>query len=169
MTNQPMHLTNRQKILYFVLTVSSWYACVTLANSSLEILLITVVLVNFISAKKLSGVIDKKLFIKALFIGLGFDQLALSMGIIKIPALPVLPLWLVALWIIFVLSLPFYRTILNGNSKKAAVLGAVFGPLSYWSGKCFDVLEFSSLWFLLLYGVFWAGYMYYFTCNNPKS
>lgn len=153
----------KKRYLFLTLNFISWFACVIFANTSFEVFTISVVLLNVFSAKQLFGHIDRVFFIKALFVGLIFDQVGLSFGLIRLAGLPVLPLWLICLWIIFVLALPMYQQIFKDMPRIAIVTGAALGPLSYLSGEEFGILAFNSAWGVLVYILFWGFYFWYFT------
>lgn len=112
MTNdQKIEISKRQKLLFFSLNIISWLACVVLANSALEIMCISVVLLNFFSAKKLFGKIDYKFILKVSAVVIALGQVALSLGLDQILGFPVIPLWLISVLIILIISLPFYQSI----------------------------------------------------------
>lgn len=112
MTNvQKIEITKRQKILFLSLNIISWIACLVLANSALEVMCISIVLLNFISAKKLFGKLDYKFIVKLSVIGIVLGQIPLSLGLDQYLGLPVLPLWLISSWGIVVISWPFYKSI----------------------------------------------------------
>ena len=48
---------------------------------------------------------------------------------------PVLPLWLVCIWILFATTYQHGLYWLQGKPVLAALLAAVMGPVSYWSGS----------------------------------
>lgn len=53
-----------------------------------------------------------------------------------------IPLWLVALWGAFALTLSYSLNYLQHRYAICAALGAVFGPISYWAGERFNAVEF---------------------------
>lgn len=110
MTNdQKIEISKPQKLLFFTLNIISWVACVVLANSALEIMCISIVLLNFVSAKKLFGKLDYKFILKLSVAGIILGQIPLSLGLDQYLGMPVLPLWLISSWGIIVISLPFYK------------------------------------------------------------
>lgn len=69
-----------------------------------------------------------------------------------------IPLWLVALWGAFSLTLPYSLNYLQTKGWLCVLLGAVFGPISYWAGERFGAVIFpKSLWWtLFILAVVWA-------------
>ncbi len=70
-------------------------------------------------------------------LGLTFDSLLLATGWIAFPdhTSILAPLWMFAMWILFATTLNVGFHWLRPRLWLAAVLGAIFGPLSYWSGS----------------------------------
>lgn len=70
-------------------------------------------------------------------LGLTFDSLLLSTGWIAFPnhSGVLAPLWMFAMWILFATTLNVAFQWLRPRLWLAAVLGAISGPLSYWSGS----------------------------------
>ncbi len=76
------------------------------------------------------------------------------------------PPWLVALWMIFATTLQHSLSWLAGRWKLAALLGGVFGPVSYYAGQEFGALRLggtmsstalalAAVWALLLPLLHW--------------
>jgi hypothetical protein len=68
--------------------------------------------------------------------GLAIDTAYLRLGLVSYPAhgpgFPLAPLWIVALWIGFALTLNHSMTWLHGRPLVAALFGGVGGPFSFW-------------------------------------
>ena len=62
-------------------------------------------------------------------------------GLTTIPWLA--PLWIVAMWIGFAATLNHSLGWLRGKYLVAFLLGAIFGPLAYLSGRSLGVMEFN--------------------------
>ena len=94
-------------------------------------------------------------------LGLLVDGLLTITGVFIFTApgfsLPI-PLWLLALWAGFSLTLPYSLNYLQGHPVICALLGGIFGPLSYWAGARFDAVSFGQdLYFTLgLLAIVWA-------------
>ncbi|UTA48639.1 DUF2878 domain-containing protein [Simiduia sp. 21SJ11W-1] len=70
------------------------------------------------------------------------------------------PLWLLALWPLFLSTLYHSLAWLGGQWLWAALLGAVFAPLSYWGGVAFTPVSFADPWLsTLALGAFWLVYL----------
>lgn len=79
-------------------------------------------------------------------IGLVWDSIPVAMGWISYPSgmvfSNVAPYWILALWILFATTLNVTFDFLKGRPWLAAVLGVIFGPVSYWTGVALGALEF---------------------------
>jgi hypothetical protein len=76
------------------------------------------------------------------------------------------PLWLMAIWMIFATTLRHSLGWLAGRYAMAALLGAVFGPISYYAGQSLGAVRLggnvsvalgvlAALWALLMPGLVW--------------
>lgn len=69
------------------------------------------------------------------------------------------PVWILALWVAFALTLNHSLRWLSRRPRLAALIGALAGPLSYWSaGRAFDAAKLSEpLWHsVAMLGIGWA-------------
>ena len=93
-----------------------------------------------------------------------------------------IPVWLIALWGAFSLTLPYSLNYLQGRWVVCVLLGAVFGPISYWAGERFGAVVFpQALWStLVILSAVWAvtfpvcmgiarGIEQYFTDNSQPQ
>lgn len=102
------------------------------------------------------------LLLAALILGLMVDGFHIAAGVLRFPigsihpSLP--PPWILVLWIQFATTLHFSLAWLGGRPLLGALLGAVSGPLAYWSGIRFGAAEMGeSLWPSLAHiGLGWA-------------
>ncbi|MEP7313882.1 MAG: DUF2878 domain-containing protein [Pseudomonadota bacterium] len=82
---------------------------------------------------------EVKLLAFALLIGVGWESLIVSLGLMRYSSgnflHGVAPHWILALWPLFATTLNVSLTWLRGRPWLAAVFGAVGGPLAYWSGQ----------------------------------
>ncbi len=146
----------------YLLIYLSWFGCVyagkfNLSEYSLLIPLMTALVINKYVAK-----INRR-FISAIlglsFFGFLFDSFSRSWGWIVIPdASPGFgaPIWLLSLWLLLSVSLPLYLPWLKNKMILSALLGLIFGPLSYKGGESLNVLFFSDKIVFLYYAIFWA-------------
>ncbi|WP_137167095.1 DUF2878 domain-containing protein [Salinimonas lutimaris] len=105
---------------------------------------------------------DLVLMVLVVLLGLVVDSLLTVAGIFVFSSpgfgLPI-PLWLLALWAGFSLTLPYSLNYLQGHPVICALLGAIFGPLSYWAGARFGAVSFDQELSITLglLAVVWAG------------
>jgi hypothetical protein len=94
--------------------------------------------------------LDVRLLILAFVLGLSIDGTLSALGWIRYsgpaPALPPggAPLWILALWTSFSLTLTRSLAWLSGHPQWAAVFGAIGGPIAYWSAaRGFHAVRFA--------------------------
>jgi len=80
---------------------------------------------------------DLKLVGIALVFGLVFETVLVQTGLLRfevpVPWPNLAPVWMLGLWANFALSINHSFGFLSGRPLASAVLGAVAGPLAYWS------------------------------------
>ena len=87
---------------------------------------------------------------------------ALTLGGVYVFESPVygvpIPLWLIALWAGFALTLGHSLNYLQSHLVICALLGAIFGPVSYWAGARFGAVGFpnSIISTLLILAIIWG-------------
>jgi hypothetical protein len=85
------------------------------------------------------------LVIMAGLIGLAWDSLMVAAGWLSYPSgiiVPGLaPYWIVAIWMLFATTLNVTFRWLRGRFLLAALMGAIFGPLSYLAGSAAGGVE----------------------------
>ena len=96
--------------------------------------------------------------------GIAVDSFLLSQGIFQFSAAHagfLIPFWLMLIWLMFAITILTSMQWLNGRPLLAAILGAVFGPLSYYAGEKMGVLSFHDpkALSLTLLAVIWAALM----------
>jgi hypothetical protein len=97
-------------------------------------------------------------------IGLAWDSLILSLGLMSYPAgmfAPgVAPLWILAMWALFATTLNLSMGWLKGRPWLAVTFGATGGPLAYVAGNNLGGVEMNEPWLALLaQGLGWAVMM----------
>lgn len=135
--NRPLGFT----IVNFLAFQAGWFACVLGAANGLPwlgplvvagVLLLHVVIVH--NARQ-----ELQLAAAALATGLVFDSLLLTSGWVAYPSgvfiYGLAPVWILAMWVLFATTLNASMGWLKGKPVLAAVLGGVFGPLSYLAGQ----------------------------------
>ncbi|PKM15884.1 MAG: DUF2878 domain-containing protein [Gammaproteobacteria bacterium HGW-Gammaproteobacteria-2] len=106
---------------------------------------------------------DLWLLVRALPIGYASDSLWVACGWMQFaepwPGLPLAPIWILALWTGFVLSINHSLSFLHGRPWLAALLGAIFGPAAYYAaanGFNATRFELDLPVMLLLLAMVWA-------------
>lgn len=119
---------------------AGWWACVAGVGLGLEI-------ESMVFCAALAGVHlytspapgqECKLALLAMLLGIGVDSLLQHLSVIRFDGVslgPLSPFWLWALWGIFALTLNSALAFLKRQSLiLSAILGLVFGPLTYFAG-----------------------------------
>lgn len=106
---------------------------------------------------------DVWLLLRVLPIGYASDSLWAATGAIEFsspwPGAPLAPLWILALWVGFILSINHSLHFLRGRSWLAALLGACSGPAAYYAaGNGFSAISFGIAlpWLLPILALTWA-------------
>lgn len=139
-----------------------WFGCVYLGKygfSAWSFLFPLLLVVLLLAWRQLSLRATALLTIMAVF-GMAFDALMAANGSIVFTDSDyiVLPYWLISIWILFLFIVPVMVPIFYSRLFLAAILGAIFGPLSYASGSAMKVLSFQGPSFVYWYAGFWALY-----------
>jgi hypothetical protein len=108
-------------------------------------------------------------------VGLGLDGLLKVTGVVAYaadlaPAPWLAPVWIVALWLLFATMLNESLAWLQGRPALAAVLGAVFGPLSYLAGARLEAAWFprSTTMAMAVLALMWAAVLPLFLALAEK-
>ncbi len=89
--------------------------------------------------------LDLKLMMLATTMGFVVDSTMLRFEIYKLPMnAKFAPIWLLCLWALFSISLRLSMRWLWSRLPVSALLGAIFGPLSYAAGSKLGILDFGS-------------------------
>jgi len=131
----------------FVLSQVGWFACALGPRYGAAwlgpLVTIGVVAIHLYSAKQPSQ--ELKLMLATVAIGTAFDATTATLGLIGYPVdgiLPGLQPWfMVALWALFATMLNVSLRWLKPRPALAVVLGALLGPIAYWSGVRLGALE----------------------------
>ena len=117
--------------------------------------------------------VDLKLAILTAILGFLVDSLMLRFEVYKLPNNALYaPIWLVCLWALFSMSLRLSMRWLWSRLWLSALLGAIFGPISYAAGSKLGILDFGSpkLVCLALSSLSWMIAMpVLVVCARPKS
>jgi hypothetical protein len=145
------------QIMWFVLVISAGRPASMLAIPS-TLMLVGLLLLLYSNNLKL----DLVFIASAALLGFASDSILIGIGILEpvrsiMPA-PFAPLWLASIWIIFVLFLRISLKSLQKRPLLQFIIGAVGGPLAYWSGTRLGALALHDhlpLTFIIMAGV-WA-------------
>lgn len=135
-------------LINFVAFQAGWFSCVLGAAAGLPLFgLLAVAIVVFVHLKLAARPQpEMKLIVIAVLLGLVFDSLIVSNGWIRYPsgmfAAGVAPYWILGMWALFATTLNASMKWMKGKAVLAAVMGVVFGPLSYVAGARLGGLEF---------------------------
>ena len=147
-------------LFIFVFFDLAWFGCVFLGKTEFShlSLILPLILISYLIGRKFLNKAKVLLAIGILASGLVFDFLMLQNGFISFPtnASYPLPFWLISIWILFSFSMTQMGSEMRMPLWIAAILGTVFGPLSYKSGEAFQVLIFSHSATLYIYAIFWT-------------
>tara|TARA_B110001454_G_scaffold219111_1_gene250004 strand:- start:7606 stop:8103 length:498 start_codon:yes stop_codon:yes gene_type:complete len=111
---------------------------------------------------RLSNTKQRLMAVFVVVVGLGFDFVCQRLGVIRFIGGEglFLPRWLIALWILFAWVVPSLIIQFKDRRILLACLSLVFGPLSYYSGVSFDILNVTDVSFYWIYAIFWGIFIY---------
>ena len=147
-------------IISFFLFYVAWYACLFAGkyNYGAWVYLVTLVYAVAIAFFQPLTMRQSLHLLPLLLTGLCFDYIAVQFHWIQFlypQNFYLLPHWVIAIWLMFLVSLPQYLEFLGHRLRWAAPFGAVFGPISYVYGKLFGLLIFPHSQWFIFYGIFW--------------
>lgn len=141
-----------------------WFACVLGGANDLSwlgALIGIIILALHIRISQNKG-FETQLIMMAMMMGLVFDSIPKSLGWIMFTPVDfwpnaLSPPWMVMLWGLFATTMNMSLSWLKNKLRLAFILGAIAGPLTYWSGERFGALHLSQPLFVMLYLSFgWA-------------
>ena len=139
-----------------------WWLCVLSAKFAVGALAILVVLLyTFAHLRWVDGWQQTLPLLLTALIGTLFDQFGYLMGWISFPYAdplsPFIPGWMAALWLAFCSTLNVSLAWLQPKPVLSALLGVLFGPLTYWGvAKLGMIILPSSVVSLLWFAAEWA-------------
>lgn len=157
-----------KNVVNFVAFQAVWFAAVVGASYGLwwlgPIAAVVFAIAHMLSPVRLPG--DGLLMVVALLLGAIIDSGYAFSGVLTyaapFPSAQLAPLWILALWVGFALTLNHSLAYLAHRPVVATVAGAVVGPISYWSaGRAFDAVTLGDpLWrSVIALSLGWAGAM----------
>ena len=154
-------MSRKLVVLNFVLFQITWFACVLGSAKGypwLGAIIVTLSLFWHLSQAK-PKLIEAKWCLIALVIGAVFDQMILSLGLIQYNnngwSASMVPVWILALWLAFALTLNVSMRWLRGKYLVALVFGAVGGPLAYMGAQKLGAVTLGEHSLIVL-GIGWA-------------
>lgn len=135
-------------LLNFVAFQASWFACVLGGAAQLPWLGVVAVAATLLlhGWQSPAHQPELRLALSAGALGALWESVLVSAGVLVYPSGQLLsalaPVWIVALWIGFATSLNVSMRWLKGRLLLAAILGAVFGPMSFWGGAKLGAVSF---------------------------
>jgi hypothetical protein len=132
----------RIKILNLVMFQLGWAVCVFGGNSMAVVYSVFALSIHHRYVVK--SYAEWRLIGWVTLIGITWDSLLVFFGLIVYPDAVWLnlPVWMVCLWILFATTFMHSLDWLSRYCWFCIILGAVFGPMSYWAG-----VEFSDTFF----------------------
>jgi hypothetical protein len=128
------------KLLNFLIFQIGWFACVLGAahHQDLWAVLATIVYLIIFITRCADPIFELKLITKVLIYGVSTDSLISYLGFMQLgdtwPTPYLSPIWMWALWALFASMLNSSLAWLRNRPILGAVLGGVFGPISYEAG-----------------------------------
>jgi hypothetical protein len=138
-------------LINFAAFQAGWFSCVlSAANGQPWLGFLTVCLVvalHFRIADEPS--LELRLLALCVAIGLVFDSLLVSSGWVRYPSgmlvSGIAPYWILAMWALFSTTINYSMGWLKRSLILAALMGAVFGPLSYLAGERLGAIDLVDL------------------------
>ena len=155
------------KLINYLLFQAGWFVCVLGAAAghpwAAAVAGFILVLVHLALVRNRGQ--EGLLLLLSLLLGICVDAFHIHTGVLSFPigsihpALP--PLWILALWLQFAMTLHYSLGWLTGRYILGAFLGGVSGALAYWAGVRFGAALFTADLFrcLLQIGLSWAVVM----------
>ncbi len=141
-----------------------WWTCLWAATIKMPWIaaVVTCILLGlhlkFVSDQRMSEA--KSILITSL-LGIGIDFVLLKSGLFWIQldqSVFSFPVWLAGMWFLFSSTLSHSMSSFQQRPLWAAVAGGVFGPLSYYVGESFGILNFNEprYWTFSLFALLWS-------------
>ena len=150
-------MPDRRLIANAVLFQLSWFACVLGGTSIWLVVPVVALLVHFFWIS--SWAAEGKLVVSVMLAGAALDSFLLQLGVLQFAGQETLvPPWLALLWALLATTLNHCLSWTARPIWRAALLGAIGGPLSYLAGaRLAEVgLPLGQLNTVLLLGGIWA-------------
>ena len=143
-------------IANFLLFQVGWLVCIiAAANNYAAVSVLSCVTIIGLHLSMLNDIKSEvKLILISAFIGFIVDSLNIAFTIfqpVQAQTLPLAPLWLVSLWMLFAICLRHSLSWLGKKPWLSAFFGAVCAPLAYYAGAELGAIAFprDNLWLAL--------------------
>lgn len=152
-----------QKFLNFLLFQAVWFLCILGAAHEYELLASAIGILCVVANLFLSNDVKSNalLIVKGVLIGIVADTMLIHLDLMTFKTqywTVVSPLWMWVLWAGFMSTINVSLSWLKPYQLLAALLGGIFGPLSYWAGVRMGAGSFGGLYSSpIAIGVMWAA------------
>ncbi|MER2491827.1 DUF2878 domain-containing protein [Catenovulum sediminis] len=155
--------------LNILLFKTVWFSGAIFANQGLWVAIPASFTMFYFSNNKS---LDIQLACRIVLLALLSDGILFQLDIISAPQSVhfILPLWLWCIWLAFSLTLLNALSFAFKNIYLACLLGAIFGPLSYWSGSQLGAINFaySTHTVIAIYALLWSAIMAFLTVEIKR-
>lgn len=156
MVNWLRKLILNHRLAAFVIFDFVWLSAVLGRENWIWLTVLLIVLMFAATPKQLWH--RRKAFLIIVVAGLGAELLTVIGGVIQFTGTEWLPAWLILLWFGFAGMALMMFDWLRGRAWLAAILGGVFGPITYFAGTRIGAAELQVEPFIaaVVYVVMWA-------------
>lgn len=139
-----------------------WFAC-AYWHDTRSVVVVVMILMWLYHAEPWSK-IRLVLCCQVVVLGILVDSVLVWSGALTLAnGMPLLPLWLMVLWLLFSTTLTVSLKWLLENTLLAALAGAIFGPAAYWGGEQFGALFINGWQGFVCMSIGWAILMALFS------
>lgn len=153
-------MTKIQTLIVIIWFHIGWFGCIWFAKNDLSLFSVIIPVVGFLLLYLFKALNKKSFFylISVSLVGIAIDSALYHLKLIHFFSYneKMIPTWLISMWFLFSTTLLVSYKLFNNKLWLASLLGAIFGPLSYYSGQALGVLGFSNLYSLLIDSLIWA-------------
>lgn len=135
-----------RNVLNFILFQIGWFACVAYPHLLGPVLVLAFLAIHFVFVSQ-NRITELQFIALGTVVGALLDGLWFRLGILNIDSGPVLitPLWLIAIWAIFMTTLSHSLNWISRKIWLAFVFAPFAGSFAYWSASKIGVVELPNL------------------------
>lgn len=150
------------EIVRLVLFNVYWLMTAKFGLSSSVYYLLAGSIILFLSEYRKSDPKTRRALVSIVLIGSTFDFLSQKIGLVSFHggSIFAFPLWLLTLWFLFAWITPQLVFKFKDRRFVFCLASGIFGPLSYFWGIGFEILNIQTYLFYVVYGLFWSAFMY---------